>query len=67
MSWAWAVPAGVAGLGVVAIMVIAERTAQEARALRRDLEGLARLRPALLEVRDEMAATAEAVRRLRRR
>lgn len=68
MSWAWAVPAGIAGVGVVVIMVIAERTAQEARALRRDLEGLARLRPALLEVHDEMAATAEAVRRrLRRR
>jgi hypothetical protein len=66
VNWAWAVPTAIAGIGIVAMMVVAHRTGEEARALRRDLEGLTGLRPALLEVRDEMEATAEAVRRLRR-
>jgi hypothetical protein len=67
MSWAWVIPAAIAGLGVLVMMVVAHRTAEQARGLRRDLDRVGDLRPALVEVRDEMAVTAEAVRRLRGR
>jgi hypothetical protein len=66
MSWAWMIPAAVAAVGVVATSVMAWRTAQEAAGLRQELEGVAALQPALITVRDEMAATAVAVRRMQR-
>ena len=66
MSWAWMIPAAIAAVGVVVTSVMAWRTAQEAAGLRRELEGVAALQPALVTVRDEMAATAVAVRRMQR-
>ena len=66
MSWAWAIPGSIAAIGVVATAVVAWHTAREAARLRRDLEGFARLRLALVDARDDMASTAVAVRRMRR-
>jgi len=64
VSWAWSVPAGIAAVGIVATLALARRTARLADGLRQDLEELARLRPALVEARDDMTATAVAVRRM---
>jgi hypothetical protein len=64
MSWAWTIPAAIAAIGVGATSVLAWRTAQEAAGLRRDLDGVTKLQPALIAARDEMAATAVAVRRM---
>ena len=57
-------PAGLAAVGVVATAAVAWRTARLADGLRRDLEELAQLRPALIDARDELTATAVAVRRM---
>jgi len=64
LSWAWTIPGGLAAVGVAAAVVMAWRTARLADGLRRDLEELGRLRPALVEARDELTATAVAVRRM---
>ena len=64
MSWAWTIPAGLAAVGVVAVMIVARRTVILADRLRRDLADLGRLQPALVEARDELTATAAAVRRM---
>jgi hypothetical protein len=64
LSWAWAIPAGVAAVGGVGALVLAWRTTRLADGLRGDLEELGRLQPALVEARDELTATAVAVRRM---
>ncbi len=64
MSWAWMVPAGLTAAGVVVAALLARRAAQVADTLRRDVAGLAELRPALVEARDEMSSTAAELRRL---
>ena len=65
MSWAWAIPAVIAVIGVVATSVVAWHTAREASGLQQELDQMRGLRPALVEARDDMAATAVAVRRMR--
>ena len=65
MSWAWSIPGSIAAVGALAALVVAWRTAQEAAGLRRDLERLGRMQPALVDARDEMTSTAVAVRRMR--
>ena len=67
MSWAWTLPAILAGAGVVVAVLLARRVAATATALRRDIDGLGELRPALVEARDEMSAAAAELRRLRGR
>lgn len=64
MSWAWMVPAGVAGAGLVIAGLLARRAAATAAALRNDIAGLGELRPALVEARDEMSSAASQLRRL---
>jgi hypothetical protein len=64
LSWAWIVPAAAAGVGVAFAAVLARRAASTAAALRRDIAGLGELRPAMVEARDKMAATAAELRRL---
>ena len=64
MSWAWALPTAIAAIGVVATSVVAWHTAREASGLREELDQMRGLRPALVEARDDMAATAAAVRRM---
>jgi hypothetical protein len=61
------VPAGLTAAGVAIAALLARRVALTAEALRRDISGLAEVRPALVEVRDEMSATAAELRRLRTR
>jgi hypothetical protein len=61
------VPAGVTAAGVVVAALLAQRAATMAAALRRDLAGLAGLRPVLVEARDEMSAAASELRRLHSR
>ncbi len=58
------VPAGLAAAGAVVASLLARRAASTAAALQRDLAGLGELRPALVEARDEMSASAAALRRL---
>ncbi|HVM67721.1 MAG TPA: hypothetical protein VMU14_22800 [Acidimicrobiales bacterium] len=67
MSWAWMVPAALTAAGVAIAALLARRVAATADALRRDISGLAAVRPALVEVRDEMSATGAELRRLRTR
>ena len=67
MSWAWAVPTALTGVGVAVAAVMASRIAATASALQSDLRSLAELRPALVEARDEMSAAATELRRLRGR
>ena len=49
MSWAWMVPAGLTAAGVAIAALLARRVALTADALRRDISGLAEVRPALVE------------------
>ena len=58
------VPAGLTAAGVVVAALLARRAVLTAAALRRDIAGLAELRPALVEARDEMSAAATELRRL---
>ena len=64
MTWAWVIPASVAFVGLVVLAALAQRAAQEAAGLRRDMARFGDLRPAMVEVRD---GAAEAARRLRSR
>ena len=61
------VPAALTAAGVAIAALLARRVAATADALRRDISGLAEARPALVEVRDEISATAAELRRLRTR
>ena len=61
------VPAALTAAGVAIAALLARRVAATADALRRDISGLAAVRPALVEVRDEMSATGAELRRLRTR
>jgi hypothetical protein len=61
------VPAGLSAAGLALAALLARRVARSADALRRDVAGLAGLRPALVEARDEMSAAAAELRRLRSR
>lgn len=48
----WVVPAALGLVGVTLVAALAQRAAQEAAGLRRDLARFAELRPVLAEVRD---------------
>jgi hypothetical protein len=58
------VPASLTAAGVVVAALLARRAALAAGTLRRDIAGLAELRPALVEARDEMSSAAAELRRL---
>jgi hypothetical protein len=62
----WLLPAVVVVLALVPVAIAAFRAADEARELRRQLGGLAQLRPALMEVRaagQELRARMQQMRR----
>lgn len=52
MTLIWIAPAAVLVVGLVLVVAVAMRAAQEAAGLRRDLARFGELRPALLEVRE---------------
>jgi hypothetical protein len=65
MHLLWFTPAAVALIGAFALVPAAQRVIREAHDWRRDVERLAELRPALVELRtsaDEARRTAEALR-----
>ncbi|GAC1588343.1 MAG: hypothetical protein NVS3B21_03990 [Acidimicrobiales bacterium] len=52
MILVWAVPAAFGLIGLVVVGALAQRAAQEAAGLRRDVSRFAELQPVLSEVRD---------------
>lgn len=63
----WLLPAAIAVLGLVPIVVAARRITRESLALRRDLVRFSELRPALLELRSNATVVRSAAVKTYRR
>ncbi len=63
MSALWLIPLGVIVVGLIPSVVAGMRAAEEAALLRRELNALGQLRPALVDINRDVAALRESALR----